>query len=110
MFDDGWVRGGLEQLRTDAVRYAAQPVITLLEGDRALAVLAVADAIREESFEAVRRLHQQGIEVIMMTGDDSQETRASAAECGADHFLPKPFSAAEVRELVVSAAGRKSVL
>jgi DNA-binding response OmpR family regulator len=48
--------------------------------------------------------------VIMMTGDDSQETRASAAECGADHFLPKPFSAVEVRDLVTSVVGRKSVV
>ena len=46
-----------------------QTVITLIEGDKALSVFAVADAIREESFEAIKRLHQQGIEVIMMTGD-----------------------------------------
>ena len=62
----------------------AQTAITLVEGRSALAVLAVADAIREESYEAVRRLHQQGIEVIMMTGDAKPVADAVAVELGID--------------------------
>ena len=50
----------------DRATSRAQTAISLVEGRVALAVLAVADAIREESHEAVRRLHEQGI---MMTGD-----------------------------------------
>lgn len=38
--------------------------------------------------------------VIIMTGDDSPETRATAKECGADDFIGKPFSAADVAERV----------
>lgn len=34
--------------------------------------------------------------VIIITGDDSPETRATARECGADDFIGKPFSAADV--------------
>jgi len=34
--------------------------------------------------------------VIVITGDDSPETRATAKEYGADDFLAKPFDAAEV--------------
>jgi P-type Cu2+ transporter len=60
----------------------AQTAITLVEGRVALAVLAVADAIREESPEAVRRLHEQGIEVIMMTGDAKAVADAVAKELG----------------------------
>jgi Cu2+-exporting ATPase len=60
----------------------AQTAITLVEGRTALAVLAVADAIREESPEAVRRLHEQGIEVIMMTGDAKAVADAVAKELG----------------------------
>ena len=60
----------------------AQTAITLVEGRTALAVLAVADAIREESHEAVRRLHEQGIEVIMMTGDAKAVADAVAKELG----------------------------
>jgi Cu2+-exporting ATPase len=65
----------------DAARNG-QAVITLIEGDKALAAFAVADVIREESFEAVKRLHQQNIEVIMMTGDATAVAHAVAKELG----------------------------
>jgi len=66
----------------DRATSRAQTAITLIEGRTALAVLAIADAIREESHEAVRRLHEQGIEVIMMTGDAKPVADAVAKELG----------------------------
>ena len=66
----------------DRATSRAQTAISLVEGRVALAVLAVADAIREESHEAVRRLHEQGIEVIMMTGDAKPVADAVARELG----------------------------
>jgi Cu2+-exporting ATPase len=60
----------------------AQTAITLVEGRAPLAVLAIADAIREESREAVQRLQQLGIEVIMMTGDAKPVADAVAKELG----------------------------
>ncbi len=66
----------------DRASNRAQTAITLIEGRAALAVLAVADAIREESREAIRRLHEQGIEVIMMTGDAKVVADAVARELG----------------------------
>jgi Cu2+-exporting ATPase len=65
----------------------AQSAIVLVEGKTALAVLAVSDAIREESAEAVRRLHEQGIEVAMMTGDSRAVADAVAAELSIDRVL-----------------------
>jgi Cu2+-exporting ATPase len=61
-----------------------QTVITLIEKDQALAVFMVADAIREESFEAVKRLHDQGVEVFMMTGDARSVADSVASELGID--------------------------
>lgn len=66
----------------DRATSRAQTAITLIEGRTALAVFAVADAIREESPEAVRRLQEQGIEVIMMTGDAKPVADAVAKELG----------------------------
>ena len=66
----------------DRATSRAQTAITLVEGQTALAVLAVADAIREESREAVRRLHELGVEVIMMTGDAKPVADAVAKELG----------------------------
>jgi Cu2+-exporting ATPase len=68
------------ELRTAVDRAAArgQATITMLDQNTPLAVFAVADAVREESGEAVERLHQQGIEVVMMTGDTQAVANAIA--------------------------------
>jgi Cu2+-exporting ATPase len=47
----------------------------------------VADAIRAESAEAVRRLHEAGIEVVMMTGDSGAVANAVARHLGIDTVL-----------------------
>jgi Cu2+-exporting ATPase len=61
-----------------------QGAIYLVEGSRVLATFAVADAIRPESAEAVRRLHENGIEVVMLTGDARAVAEAVARELGID--------------------------
>ena len=65
----------------------AQTAIALVEGKTMLAVLAVADAIREESRDAVQKLHDQQIEVIMMTGDSKPVADAVARQVGVDTVL-----------------------
>jgi Cu2+-exporting ATPase len=79
-----------------------QGVIYLLEGDRVLAAFAVADAIRPESFEAVRRLHELGIEVAMLTGDTKAVAEAVARELGIDTVIAEVLpaeKAARIQEL-----------
>lgn len=79
-----------------------QAAIYLLRGRQALAVFAVADAIREESREAVKALQERGIEVAMLTGDAEAVARAVAGELGIDTVfagvLPED-KASKVREL-----------
>ena len=94
---------------SDALRKAAeaaagrgQAAIYLLRDSKALAVFAVADAIRKESREAIRALHARGIKVAMLTGDAQAVADAVAAELGIDtvfaQVLPED-KAAKVREL-----------
>ncbi len=93
-----------DELRTVAEAAAArgQAAIYLLRGGQAMAVFAVADAIREESREAIRALHARGIEVAMLTGDAQAVADAVAAELGIDtvyaQVLPED-KASKVREL-----------
>ena len=49
-----------------------------------VAVFAVADQVRPESVQAVRMLHEKGIEVVMLTGDARAVAEAVAAEIGID--------------------------
>ncbi len=62
-------------------------VVYLLERRDVLAAFAVADAVRPESAEAVRRLHDAGIEVVMMTGDSRAVADAVAHALGIDTVL-----------------------
>ena len=76
----------LQQFAEEAAA-RGQGVVYLIEGSRALAAFAVADAVRPESAEAVRRLHEAGVEVVMMTGDTRAVAEAVARELGIDTVL-----------------------
>ncbi|MBP7149138.1 MAG: heavy metal translocating P-type ATPase, partial [Acidobacteria bacterium] len=71
----------------DGAAARGQAAVALVEGARVRAVFAVADAVREESREAVDRLHAAGIQVVMLTGDAWPVARAVAAELGIDEVL-----------------------
>jgi Cu2+-exporting ATPase len=79
-----------------------QATIYLIEGKRMLAAFAVADAVRPESAEAVRRLHDAGIEVAMLTGDAKPVADAVASELGIDEVFAQVLpdqKAAKITEL-----------
>ena len=79
-----------------------QASIYLVEDGRVRAVFAIADAVRPESHEAVRRLHEAGVEVVMMTGDARPVAEAVARELGIDTVLAEVLpeqKAAKIQEL-----------
>jgi P-type Cu2+ transporter len=90
---------------TDAAERAAgrgQAAIYLLRDGEALAVFAVADAVREESRAAIAALHERGLEVAMLTGDARAVAEAVAEDLGIDtvfaEVLPED-KASKIREL-----------
>jgi P-type Cu2+ transporter len=80
---DSGVRQGVE-----AAAARGQSAVYVVEevGDvrNVLAALAVADVVRPESAEAVRALHDAGVQVVMMTGDARPVASAVAQELGID--------------------------
>jgi Cu2+-exporting ATPase len=64
-----------------------QTVIYLLEGNQVLAAFALADVIRPESYEAVRRLRTMKVQVAMLTGDSQEVAKAVAEELGIDLYF-----------------------
>jgi Cu2+-exporting ATPase len=95
-------------LREAAGRAASrgQGTIYLVDEDASgasvLAAFAVADAVRPESVEAVRRLHADGVEVAMLTGDARAVADAVARELGIDTVFAQVLpdqKAAKIEEL-----------
>jgi Cu2+-exporting ATPase len=54
---------------------------------------AVADAVRPESRDAIQRLHDQQIEVVMLTGDAKAVANAVAADLGIDKVFAEVLPA-----------------
>ncbi|WP_440772226.1 heavy metal translocating P-type ATPase [Natronorubrum sp. DTA28] len=59
-------------------------VVYVLHDEEIVGAVALADVIREESFEAIDALHEMGIEVAMLTGDDADVAHSVADELGID--------------------------
>src|SRR5690554_6657028 len=76
---------------------AGTPLFLAL-GQEVLGVIGVADAIKPDSEAAIRRLHQAGIKVMMVTGDVDATARAIAAKAGIDDYRAEvlPEDKAEV--------------
>jgi P-type Cu2+ transporter len=97
------VPSALEKASKDAAE-RGQAAIYLLRDSKVIALFAVADAIREESREAVQALHERGITVAMLTGDAQAVADSVAEEIGIDtifaEVLPED-KASKVKELQV---------
>ena len=70
-----------ELLRLEA---AGKTAVVLTDARQALAVIGVADTVRDTSVEAVRALHRLGVTTVMLTGDNETTARAIAAQVGID--------------------------
>jgi P-type Cu2+ transporter len=64
-----------------------QAVVYLIEDNIPVAAFTLADVIRQESKQAIRRLHEMGIEVAMLTGDSRAVASTVASELGIDTVL-----------------------
>ncbi|MFP4345284.1 MAG: copper-translocating P-type ATPase [Anaerolineales bacterium] len=72
---------------TESAGEKGQTVVYLVDEDEAVAAIALADVIREESHEVVRRMREMGIEVAMLTGDSEEVARAVAEELGIETYF-----------------------
>ncbi|MFA6336298.1 MAG: HAD-IC family P-type ATPase, partial [Bacteroidales bacterium] len=75
-------------LSDEAGRYQQEGKTIVMYGvnEKLLAVIAVADKIKESSLKAVKELKNSGIEVYMLTGDNNFVASSVARQLGIDHF------------------------
>lgn len=62
-------------------------------------IVAVADTIKETSTEAVKRLKEMGIEVIMITGDNYQTAKAIAKQAGIENVIAEVLPEGKAEEV-----------
>lgn len=72
------------QQQAEALRQQGQTVILVAIDNQAAGLVSVADPIKENSREAIAALHREGINIVMLTGDNKVTARAVARELGID--------------------------
>ncbi len=93
----GLIRADVERLQAGA----KTPMIVAIDNEVA-GVIAVADTVKENSKEAIDRLHRMGLKVAMITGDNQKTAEAIAKQVGVDEVLAEILpegKSAEVKKL-----------
>ncbi len=83
LLEDGVAVEGAEERANALAALGKTPMYVAIDGELA-GVLAVADTLKPESKEAIRRIHEMGLRVIMLTGDNRRTGEAIAGEVGID--------------------------
>ncbi|WP_273048414.1 heavy metal translocating P-type ATPase [Pseudoalteromonas sp.] len=63
------------------------------------AIIAVADPIKEDSVDAIKRLQNKGIHLVMLTGDNKATAQAVAKQVGIDDFIAEVMPDDKVNEV-----------
>lgn len=64
----------------------SKTVIWFANSKKALAVIAIADKIKETSVQAIREMQEMGIDLYMLTGDNEATAKAIAEQTGIKHY------------------------
>ncbi|MFZ5835919.1 MAG: heavy metal translocating P-type ATPase [Pseudomonadota bacterium] len=78
--------GGAEEAMTRLEREGKTAMLVAANG-RLTGIIAVADTIKPEAKQAVAALRQEGLEVVMLTGDNERTAQAIGRELGIDRVI-----------------------
>ncbi|MDO9011396.1 MAG: heavy metal translocating P-type ATPase [Gallionella sp.] len=86
LFEELQIDAGELPARAEALRGDGQTVMLLAIDGRAAGLIGVADPVKASTPEAIRALHEEGIQVIMLTGDNRVTAEAVARKLGIDRI------------------------
>jgi Cu2+-exporting ATPase len=83
----GYVKENKLEIPDKAYKNEAETVVFVMVEDKLAGFIAMADEIREESYEAVKILRKAGIKLFMMTGDNEKVAKSVSDELGLDGYF-----------------------
>jgi Cu+-exporting ATPase len=69
---------------SEKLRREGQTVMFVVVDDQLVGLLGVADPIKKSTYEAIEQLHQEGLSIVMLTGDNQKTASAVAGKLGID--------------------------
>ena len=87
LLEEMHVESGSAERKAEAMRTDGQTVMFVLVENQVAGLLGVADPIKTTTLEALRALHDDGIRLVMLTGDSQTTAQAVAAKLGIDEVI-----------------------
>jgi Cu+-exporting ATPase len=84
LLDELQIEAGELLERAEELRRKGQTVMFVAVNDKAMGLLGVADPVKPSTPEAIRMLHEEGLRIVMLTGDSRTTAEAVARELGID--------------------------
>jgi Cu2+-exporting ATPase len=108
MADEGVDMGALMDRRDELAQTGRTAVLVAVDG-RPAGVIGLADAARPTSAEAVASLHELGIEVVMLSGDNEATARRIAGQLGIDTVIAEVLPGDKAAKIVELQRAGKTV-
>lgn len=87
LLDDLGIDPGELSQKAENMRKEGQTVMFVAVDGKAVGLLGVADPIKETTPEAIEQLHQEGIRIVMLTGDNRTTAEAVSRKLGIDDVI-----------------------
>jgi Cu2+-exporting ATPase len=99
--------GALMERRDELASSGRTAVLVAVDG-RGVGVIALADAARETSADAVAALHELGVQVVMLSGDNEATAKRIAAQLGIDTVIAEVLPGDKAAEIAaLQGVGKK---
>jgi Cu2+-exporting ATPase len=99
---------GALMARRDELASSGRTAVLVAVDGRGVGVIALADAARETSADAVAALHELGAEVVMLSGDNEATANRIATQLGIDTVIAEVLPADKASEIAaLQRAGKK---
>jgi P-type Cu+ transporter len=87
LLEDQGIAPGDLAAKAETLRQDGQTVMFVAVDDRVAGVLGVSDPIKQTTAEAIRQLHEEGIRIVMLTGDNRTTAEAVAKKLDIDEVV-----------------------
>ncbi|ALS02631.1 ATPase [Enterococcus silesiacus] len=100
LMDDRNISLGNLGFTSDQLAEQGKTPMYIAKDDVIAGIIAVADTIKPNSIPAIKKLHQMGIEVAMITGDNKRTAQAIAKQVGIDRVLSEVLPEDKANEVM----------
>lgn len=83
----GYLRENNIKVPRDLPEHGVSTDVFLIIDDKLIAAIGLSDKIREESYNAIKRLKEEGIKTWMLTGDNEKTAKQVSEELGLDGYF-----------------------